>query len=99
MFGSEFAQYSEEELFKMGYKLENSSKHILYEEETEQKEELKVQIIKFIMRATQRYTKDELEAKSLDQLKIIYNTLSEEIAEMPTVNEISHQLRLGTKKS
>lgn len=96
MFGKEYEAYSEEELFNLGFKLELGPNPIVHEE-TVSKRALKKEIIKFILKITDRYTRYELNKKSLEELKLIYKTLEEEFTHVPSVEEITHQLRLGNK--
>ena len=94
MFGKDFMLYSEEELFNMGYKLEEGPYPNI---EEEPKEEIKKAIIKYILEATDRYTESELKKKNLEQLRNIYERETEDLRHAQTYEEIANNIRLGKK--
>ena len=94
MFGKDFMLYSEEELFNMGYKLEEGPYPNI---EEEPKEEIKKAIIKYILEATDRYTASELKKKNLEQLRNIYERETEDLRHAQTYEEIANNIRLGKK--
>lgn len=98
MFGPDFMDYTEEELFNLGYKLEEGPyPHI--EPEEPYKDTIKIAIIKYIIEATDRYTKQELKKKSLEQLRVIYERETEHLRNAKSYEEIAHTIRLGKKDS
>ena len=98
MFGPDFMDYSEDELFRLGYKLEEGPyPHVEVEEPN--KDAIKKAIIKYILEATDRYTASELKKKSLEQLRIIYERETEDLRHAQTYEEIARTIRLGKKNS
>lgn len=98
MFGPDFMDYTEEELFRLGYKLEEGPyPHI--ESEEPNKDAIKKAIIKYILEATDRYTASELKRKSLEQLRTIYERETEDLRHTQTYEEIARTIRLGKKNS
>lgn len=98
MFGPDFMDYTEEELFRLGYKLEEGPyPHVEVEEPN--KDAIKKAIIKYILEATDRYTAAELKRKSLEQLRTIYERETEDLRHAQTYDEIAQSIRLGKKNS
>lgn len=98
MFGPEFENYSEDELFNLGYKLEEGPyPHI--DPDEPYKNEIKRAIIKYLLEVTDRYTAAELKKKNLEQLRFLYEYETEDLRYVPTYEEVVHQLKLGDKKS
>lgn len=98
MFGPDFMDYSEDELFRLGYKLEEGPyPHVEVEEPN--KDAIKKAIIKYILEATDRYTASELKRKSLEQLRTIYERETEDLRHAQTYEEIARTIRLGKKNS
>lgn len=97
MFGPDFQDYSEEELFRMGYKLEEGPYPKIEPDNSPFRNALKREIIKCIVCMTSRYTVEELRKKNLDQLKFIYETEAEQLRDAKTIEEIEEQIRLGKK--
>ena len=98
MFGPDFMDYSEDELFRLGYKLEEGPyPHVEVEEPN--KDAIKKAIIKYILEATDRYTASELKKKSLEQLRTIYERETEDLRHAQTYEEIARTIRLGKKNS
>lgn len=98
MFGADFMNYSEDELFNLGYKLEEGPYPIIDPDEP-YKDEIKAAIIKYLLESTDRYTKDELKKKNLEQLRFIYEYETEELRHVPTYEEVVNKLKLGSKNS
>lgn len=98
MFGPDFMDYSEDELFRLGYKLEEGPyPHVEVEEPN--KDAIKKAIIKYILEATDRYTASELKRKSLEQLRTIYERETEDLRHAQTYEKIARTIRLGKKNS
>lgn len=98
IFGPDFMDYTEEELFRLGYKLEEGPyPHIEVEEPN--KDAIKKGIIKYILEVTDRYTTTELKRKSLEQLRTIYERETEDLRHAQTYDEIARTIRLGKKNS
>ena len=96
IFGPDFMDYTEEELFRLGYKLEGGTyPHIEVEEPN--KDTIKKAIIKYILEATDKYTATELKRKSLEQLRTIYERETEDLRHTQTYDEIARTIRLGKK--
>lgn len=96
IFGSEFMNYSEDELFNLGYKLEEGPYPTIDPDEP-YKDEIKKAIIKYLLEATDRYTETELKKKNLEQLRYLYEYETEELRHIPTYEEVVNKLKLGKK--
>jgi hypothetical protein len=96
MFGPEFMNYSEDELFNLGYKLEEGP-YPQIDPDKPYKAEIKRAIIKYLLEVTDRYTEAELKKKNLEQLRFLYEYETEELRNVPTYEEVVHKLKLGEK--
>ena len=98
MFGSEFMNYTENELFELGYKIEEGPYPIIETENDPQKIEIKKAIIKYILKVTDRYSASELKKKNLEQLKTIYEVETESLRDSKTYEEIEYTIKLKNNK-
>lgn len=95
MFGEDYENYSEDNLLEMGYRLEEGPLPKEMYDSDNIKKEVKKAIINFILKITDEYTKEQLEKKELEQLRYLYERVTEFIQEAPTYQEITQQIRLG----
>lgn len=95
MFGEDYENYSENALLELGYRIEDGPLPKEMIDSYRTKNELKEAIINFILKITDEYTKEELYKKELEQLRFLYERVTEYIQEAPTYQEIAQQIRLG----
>lgn len=99
MFGPTWQDYSEDELFSMGYKLEEGPYPQVEPDIEPNKNAIKKAIIQYILEITDRYSKQELQKKSLDSLRYIYERESQLLRAPKSYDEIVDSIRLGKKNS
>ena len=99
IFGPSWQEYSEDELFSMGYKLEEGPYPQIEPNIEPHKDAIKKAIIKYILQVTDRYSIYELQKKSLESLRIIYEREAEYLREPKSYEDIVDSIRLGKKNS